>query len=203
MTFRKASALPPRIGKFLTLVLLVLFPTTLSAKEPQAGISSTVDELLVILYGPNKPKTLAKREAKVQQAIEKRYSLGTIVTRALGRNRSKANASQRKEITRLTTALIVRTYTRRFNGAKRPTVSYGKVAKLRNGTVELPSTVKLGGSNYSVRYRCSKVNGRWTLYDIVIQGVVLSANYRKQFDNHFRKGNADQLIAKLKAQLAK
>lgn len=192
------------MSKLLTLTLLVaFFPSTLSAQEPKAGISATVEELLAILYGPNRPSTLAKREVKVQQAIEKRYSLGTIVERALGRNRAKATASQRKEITRLTTALIVRTYARRFSGASRPTVSYGEVANLGKGRFELPSTVKLGGSNYSVRYRCSKVNGRWALYDIVIQGVVLSANYRKQFDSHFRKGTAAELISKLKSQLAK
>jgi ABC-type transporter MlaC component len=43
----------------------------------------------------------------------------------------------------------------------------------------------------------------WQIYDIVAENVSMSSNYRGQIDDHFRKGSAADLIARLKDLLAK
>lgn len=186
----------------LILLLLSLAPAPSHAQgEPQNSIASTVNELLDILYGENRARTLEEREKRLHEVIEKRYSFELIVQRALGRSLSKVSDAEQKKIVRLTTDLIIRTYSKRFSAAKRPTVSYGKTTSLGQGKVELPSTVNLDGSKYQLLYRCAKIDGKWVIYDIVIEGVSLAANYRKQFDDHFQNGTADQLIERLESLL--
>lgn len=189
------------------LILILSFLSLLASfaaaqGEPQGSIAATVDDLLEVLYGTNRPRTLEEKESRLRSVIEKRYSFDLIVQRALGRNRSKISAGEQQEIVRHTTDLIIRTYCKRFSAANRPSVSYGKASNLGQGKVELPSTVTLDGSKYQLFYRCAKIDGGWVIYDIVIEGVSLSANYRKQFDDHFQKGTASQLIDRLKSLLA-
>lgn len=187
----------------LTLVFLSFMPSASlrAQEEPSASIAATVENLLDILYGPKASKSTSEREKQLRAVIDKRYPFDTMVLRALGRNRTKLKPTEINEITSLTTGLIIRTYSKRFSGAKRPTIQYGKTKSLGSGKVELQSDVKLDGSNYQVIYRCAKTEKGWTIYDIIIEGVSLTANYRKQFDDHFRTATAAAMIAKLKDQL--
>ncbi len=189
--------------RFLTPILLILTLglSDLAAQEPRRGIEKTVNELLGIIYG--KSTSTQVREKQLSAAIKKRYPLDVVVQRALGRNRSKVSKGELKQIIDLTTTLMIRTYSKRFSGASRPQVSYGKVKELGGGKVELASTAVIQGSKYKVVYRLAKTRSGWQLYDLNIEGVSMVANYRKQFDSHFqRRGTAAQLIAKLQSQIA-
>ena len=60
----------------------------------------------------------------------------------------------------------------------------------------------LQGAKYELVYRMAKTPSGWEIYDLVIEGVSLVANYRKQFDQHFAKGSsAKDLVARLQAQI--
>lgn len=175
---------------------------TVAAQEPRTSIEATVDSLLGILYGSARPKSVQAREKALRKAIEKRYSFDVVVQRALGANRRNVSTAELKQVISLTTDLMIRTYSKRFAASRRPEVSYGKAKDIGKGRVELVSTAKLDGAKYKIMYRMAKTPSGWQIYDLVIEGVSLVANYRKQFDQHFRKGqNAKQLITRLKRQI--
>ena len=46
-------------------------------------------------------------------------------------------------------------------------------------------------------YRLGRLQSGWQIYDIVGEDISMVSNYRQQFDDHFRKGNGQQLIEKL------
>jgi phospholipid transport system substrate-binding protein len=51
-----------------------------------------------------------------------------------------------------------------------------------------------------VEYRMlRRPDGRWVIYDVLIEGVSLVANYRSQFDQIIRNASYEQLVAKLKS----
>lgn len=186
----------------LILILLSISPLRLDAQEPLRGIRATVDSLLDVLYGPQRPSSLRAVEKKLRTTMEKRYSFNIVVQRALGRNRQKATPAELKQIVSLTTDLMIRTYSKRFSGAKRPQVTYGKAKSLGKSRVEIKSHALLQGAKYQVIYRMAKTEQGWQIYDLVIEGVSLVANYRKQFDSHFQGGGSSaKLIAQLKSQI--
>jgi phospholipid transport system substrate-binding protein len=47
-------------------------------------------------------------------------------------------------------------------------------------------------------YRLIEKDGRWRVYDVVIEGVSLVANYRTQFDRVIRSSSYAELIKRLK-----
>lgn len=54
-----------------------------------------------------------------------------------------------------------------------------------------------------MKYRARRINESWLVYDIIIEGVSLVGNYRKQFDQIIRKNKYDGLIAKMKEKAKK
>ncbi len=188
-----------------TVSIIIVFLGSLTmavAEEPRTSIEATVNGLLEILYGDSRPATVAAREKALRRTIEKHYSFDVVVQRALGTNRKRVAPAELKQIIGLTTDLMIRTYSKRFAASKRPQVTYGRTKDIGRGRVELTSTAILKGAKYKVVYRMAKTTSGWQLYDLVIEGVSLVANYRKQFDQHFGKGaSAKQLIARLKSQV--
>jgi len=57
------------------------------------------------------------------------------------------------------------------------------------------------GSEIPVDYRMIREGGRWLVYDVIIEGVSLTANYRAQFDRIIRTASVDELFRRMEAQV--
>lgn len=64
--------------------------------------------------------------------------------------------------------------------------------------VEVRTSVKFHNEDVPVNYRMLRENGKWMVYDVLVEGVSLVKNYRTQFKELLRKGTPAQLIAKLR-----
>jgi phospholipid transport system substrate-binding protein len=56
------------------------------------------------------------------------------------------------------------------------------------------------GSEVPVDYRMHLKDGRWLVYDVVIEGVSLVANYRTQFNKIVQTEGFDRLVQRLRAR---
>jgi phospholipid transport system substrate-binding protein len=53
-----------------------------------------------------------------------------------------------------------------------------------------------------IDYYLHQQQGRWLIYDVIIEGVGLINNYRAQIDEILSSSSYDQLIQRMKAKLA-
>ncbi|MEZ0576435.1 MlaC/ttg2D family ABC transporter substrate-binding protein [Halodesulfovibrio aestuarii] len=68
----------------------------------------------------------------------------------------------------------------------------------KGGTkVEVRTSVNYKNEDVPVNYRMLDENGKWMVYDVLVEGVSLVKNYRIQFKELLRKGTPEELIAKL------
>jgi phospholipid transport system substrate-binding protein len=49
-----------------------------------------------------------------------------------------------------------------------------------------------------IEYKLLQNNGKWMVYDVIIEGVSLVNNYRTQFNKIVRSGSYEDLVKKLK-----
>jgi phospholipid transport system substrate-binding protein len=56
------------------------------------------------------------------------------------------------------------------------------------------------GSEVPVDYRLHMTNGRWLVYDVIIEGVSLISNYRTQFNKVVQTESYPALVQKLRAK---
>ena len=54
------------------------------------------------------------------------------------------------------------------------------------------------GSEIPIEYRMHKTGDRWLVYDVVIEGVSLVANYRTQFNKIIQTSSFQELMNKMK-----
>ncbi|HKK19227.1 MAG TPA: ABC transporter substrate-binding protein [Opitutales bacterium] len=195
------------MNKISYLVLLMGFFAAATAQASQAELNklrSTVDAALDALYGEccaDLPKE--EKRVKVRSILEKNYDLSVIIRRAIGRNWSELNESQQEQVLDLVKQLIVKAYVDGMKDQTRPEVEFGEVIEITDKRMEIPSTVDLGDKQVNVLYRLGRLKSGWQIYDVVAEDISVVSNYRQQIDDHFRKGDAEGLITKLKELLTK
>lgn len=187
------------IGFFL---LAVVSAGAAQFTAPELQLQATVNAALDAFYSESSALLSAdQKQAKVLQVIESNYDMTILIRRAIGRNWGQMSPLEQGRTVDLIKQLVMKTYVDGFNGANRPEVRFTKTVQLSDKRIEVASVVHLEGQTLHVVYRLGRTRSGWQMYDIVAEGISIVANYRQQFDDHFRRGTAAELIQKLEELL--
>jgi len=191
--------------KYAVLIFVLFFqilPGSLSASTETQRLRGVIDAALEVVYGDccvDIP--IEEKEARVHAILEAEYDLNVIIRRAIGRNWKLMDDQEQQQVLDLVKQLVVRTYVDSMQGTARPEVELGDAVLITEKRMEIPSTIKLGETVYSVLYRLGRMQSGWQIYDIVAEDISVVSNYRQQIDDHFRKGNGRELIEILTKRL--
>ena len=195
--------------KFLSykayLVLGLLLVASVSAQELQKEkLQGMIDATLDVIYSQTHASLSAnEKQALVREKIESSYDLDVMIRYAIGKNWRRMNEQEQLEVLELVKQLVLKAYVTGLEGKDRPTVTLGELTEIGKARIEIESTMVLDMKTYYILYRLRQMDSGWQIYDIVAENVSMSSNYRGQIDDHFRKGSAADLIARLKDLLAK
>ena len=86
-----------------------------------------------------------------------------------------------------------------YNGEK---IDYsGEVLSTKGDRAEIQTVVTLSdGKPVPVAYRMMLKNGKWVVYDVLIENISLIKNYRSQFQDVLTRGTPEQLIDKVESR---
>ena len=187
------------------LVLGLLLVASVSAQEAQKEkLQGMIDATLDVIYSETYASLSAnEKQLKVRQKLESSYDLDVMIRYAIGKNWRRMNKTEQLEVLELVKQLVLKAYVIGLEGKDRPTVTFGELIEIGKARIEIESTMVLDVKTYYILYRLRKMDSGWQIYDIVAENVSMSSNYRGQIDDHFRKGSAADLIARLKDLLAK
>ena len=187
------------------LVLGLLLVVSVSAQELQKEkLQGMIDATLDVIYSQTHASLSAnEKKLKVREKIESSYDLDVMIRYAIGKNWRRMNEQEQLEVLELVKQLVLKAYVIGLEGKDRPTVTLGELTEIGKARIEIESTMVLDAKTYYILYRLRQMDSGWQIYDIVAENVSMSSNYRGQIDDHFRKGSAADLIARLKDLLAK
>ena len=187
------------------LVLGLLLVASVSAQEAQKEkLQGMIDATLDVIYSESYASLSAnEKKLKVRQKLESSYDLDVMIRYAIGKNWRRMNKGEQLEVLELVKQLILKAYVIGLEGKDRPSVRVGELTEIGKARLEIESTMVLDAKTYYILYRLRQMKSGWQIYDIVAENVSMSSNYRGQIDDHFRKGSAADLIARLKDLLAK
>lgn len=188
---------------FLGLIFFVLGACAYAQDKEVAKLESTTQSILDFFYSEAyKDHTNEEKEVKVRAALEKNYDFTFIIRRTVGRNWKLLSSQEQSQVKDLVTKLIVKSFVEGIQGLERPVVKYGKMTRITDKRIEVPSVIHFpGGKVFNLKYRLGLTKSGWQIYDILAEDVSVVSNYRQQFDDHFRKGSGAELIVKLKKLL--
>lgn len=171
-------------------------------EDPAAFVRRGVEEVMSVAYSQTETteKPLSER---VRPVLEKYFDFEAVTKRAVGPGWRKLSEAERAKVRELFGTLVLRTYVDSFKPGDRPEIQYGTPIKLSETRTEMPTTIIYEGQGYAVSYRMQKTSDSWRVYDVIIEGVSMIANYRAQFTALLQKGGASALINALEENLRK
>ena len=186
----------------LALVLSAVTASPVAAGAPSDQLKTQIDRVLKSLDDPELKKEGRARErrAAVRKIANDIFDFGETARRSLGRHWQPRTPAERDEFVQLFADLLERSYISRvelYGGEK---IQYlGDTIDGEQGKVQTKLLTK-GGSDIPIEYRMHKKGDRWLVYDVIIEGVSLIANYRTQFNKIIQTASYQELVKKMKAK---
>ncbi len=169
---------------FLLCAVICCWPLAAFAQQDaMAVVKGHVDNVLQILRNPalKGEKGEKEKEARISAEGDKLFDYVELSKRTLGLNWNKLSPEQRREFVQLYRKLLKETYIDRITAYTNERVDFTQSVPLGDGSVEVRSVVVAKTGEVPINYRAINENGQWKVYDVVIEGVSLTANYRSQF----------------------
>jgi len=148
----------------------------------------------------------AGNRTKLIQLIDARvlphFNFGAMTALAMGQGWNKANPEQKKRLTEEFRTLLVRTYASALAAYSEQKFDF---RPLRAKPADTDVTVQVrvlqpGAQPVPIDYSMEKTAAGWKVYDVMVGGVSLVANYRTEFSNVVRESGVDGLIKNLSAK---
>ncbi len=185
----------------LTLCCLLLASTAFASLTPE--VKQTVDAIIKIVTNKElkKPSNEHKRRAAIKKALSVIFDQHEMAKRSLGRYWNQRTPAEQRQFVDLFATLLENSYAGKIESYNNEKILYLKENIEGNYGEVRSKIITPKQDEYSLDYRLLKEpNGRWMVYDVVIEGVSLVANYRTQFNKIITAQGYPELIKKLQAK---
>ncbi|MBT5472535.1 MAG: ABC transporter substrate-binding protein [Nitrospina sp.] len=166
----------------------------------ESGITSdlkeTIDKVLVIVSDPELKKNPTLRREQLRDTIGVRFNYSQMVRRSLAKNYKERTDKERAEFTGLFKKLLENSYASKIENYQDETINYVDEKVKGNYALVKTQIVRKDGT-IDVDYKLINENGKWTVYDFVIEEVSLIRNYRSQFSKIIKTESYGALVSKL------
>jgi phospholipid transport system substrate-binding protein len=172
------------------------------AQEPPDQLVKTVTLEVVDLIAKDRDIKAGNR-AKLIQLIDAKvlphFNFSAMTALAMGQSWNKATADQKKRLTEEFRTLLVRTYASALAAYSEQKLDF---RPLRAKPADTDVTVQVrvlqqGAQPVPIDYSMEKTSTGWKVYDVMVGGVSLVANYRTEFNNVVRQSGVDGLVKDL------
>ncbi len=202
-----AQANPRGVGRWLSILAIVLGaasgaqagPVTDQLKGDLGRVFRVIDETSAARAGAAGIDISARRAA-IRTAAAPAFDWREMASRSLGLHWQKRTEEERAEFVKVFGDLVERAHIAQLERYSGEAIKY--IGERVEGDLALVNTrfVTKQSKEIPVDYRLINRDGRWRIYDLVVEGVSLVSNYRSQFDKAIRTSSYGELLKRLRAQ---
>ena len=154
---------------------------------PTATLKPVLEDLTAVLIdqGLKGKEHLSKRRTKIMSHIQRGFDFREMSKRVLGPTWREIDENEKDTFTKLMTKLLENVYIGKLEGYSGETVEF--VAEtVKDDRAQVTTLIENQDTKIPVHYIMRKVDSRWMVYDINIEGVSLVRNYQEQFKSILR-----------------
>ena len=198
-----------RTAVFLNIAGSVLMSMTVNAwataDSPIETIRMTIQQARAVLEDPNYQGQDHKQQrlAKVKEIVLPQFDSQEVAKRTLSTHWNGLTDQQQQEFVQLFIALVEKTYSHnldRYNNGVRFFFDHQRIVD-QFSEVDTRVLDPVQNRTFSIGYRLHNVNGKWLVYDVVIENVSMVQNYRNQFNRILTKSSYEELIKALQNKI--
>ena len=187
---------------FLFIFIGLFVPLAAHAQEGPDVLVKTVTLEVVDLIAKDKDIKAGDR-AKLVSLIDAKviphFNFAAMTALAMGQNWRKAAPEQKKRLVEEFKTLLVRTYASALAAYSDQKFDFRPLRAKPSDTdvVVQVRVLQAGAQPVPIDYSMEKTPEGWKVYDVMVGGVSLVANYRTEFNNVVRDSGIDGLIKNL------
>ena len=172
------------------------------AGAPIEQLKAQIDRVIKVLDDPELKKDgkSSARRAAVRKIADDIFDFQETATRSLARHWQPRTPAEKDEFVRLFSDLLERSYISKIELYGGEKIIYVGDSVEGDQAIVRTRIITKGGAEVPVEYRMLKKGDRWLVYDVVIEGVSLVANYRTQFNKIIQTSSYADLVKKMKVK---
>lgn len=170
--------------------------TTKPTVAPQKFIQSLYERLNLVSKGSPDLEIL---HSKIGDELKGIVDYPEMAKLALGQKWLEIDASQKSEFLGYLTRMVQNTYVKRFKPGQAIDIQYASAPReLPDGRVQVPTTITVGKTSAEVHYKLLPAQGRWWVFDIVVDEASQVQTYRSSFKKILDKEGWPGLMSRMK-----
>ncbi len=194
-----------RLYPILILTICGIFITTsiIYGSEITESVKTTVDKVIEVLKDDSlkRDEKAPERRERLRKIIRSRFDFEEMARRTLARNWKKRTKEERKEFVSLFSRFLEASYLDKIETYSNEEVAYDGESVSKDRGVVKTKIITNDGTEIPINYRLLKKNGKWMIYDVVVEGVSLVSNYRTQFNRIIKGSSFDALLKQLRKKV--
>jgi phospholipid transport system substrate-binding protein len=173
-----------------------------AAAEPTNQLRAQIDRVLKLLDDPAMKQAARTRErrAAMRAIANDIFDFTETAKRSLGRHWAARTLAEREQFVRVFANVLERSYISKVELYGGETIQYTGDSVDGDQAAVGSRIVTRQGVQVPIQYRMQRKGDRWLVYDVVIEGVSLVANYRSQFDRIIQTSSFEELVKKMKTR---
>jgi phospholipid transport system substrate-binding protein len=194
-----------QIVVFCVLIIFIL-SIPVYAGVPMTTVEANVNKVLGVLRDSKLKSPAAKeiKKDKLRVIYKDMFDEIEFSKRTLSRNWSKFSPAERVEFVNLFEQVLEKSYIDKILDYSNEKVDFYKESMLSENQAEIQTKVVTASKEIPIYYRMILKDGKWKVYDVVVENVSLVQNYRTQFNDILVKDPPEKLLEilrkKVKAQ---
>jgi ABC-type transport system involved in resistance to organic solvents, auxiliary component len=187
----------------ITILILFVFSIPVYAGAPMATVEVNVKKVLDVLRDPKLKGPSAKetKKEKLRVIYKGMFDEVEFSRRTLARNWTKLSPAQQTEFIVLFEQVLEKAYIDKILDYSNEKVDFYKENIISGNQAEIQTKVVTSSKEIPIFYRVTLKDGKWKVYDVVVENVSLVQNYRTQFNDILANKTPEQLLDVLRKKV--
>jgi len=170
-----------------------------SSGDPMTFVKNTVGQILEVLQDKQTPQQARAR--KVIEIVDGRLDFSAMARSSMGYNWKKLTPDQQQQFVPLFTAFMEDAYISKISNYSGQKVQYVGQTSIGQGDAEVKTVVMPADASQQpirINYLLSQTGGDWKVYDVTVDDISITANYRNQFNHMINEQGFDALMSAMR-----
>lgn len=189
------------VQRFLLFLTAMILMGSVAWAKPIDDVKKAVDEVVHIVSDKDMKRNEIKRRQALKKAISVIFDYSEMAKRSLGKHWSVRTAVEKKQFADLFATLLENSYAGKIESYNNEKIIYIKeYLEDDEHSVVKSKVVTAARDEFTLDYHLLKHDGKWMVYDVIIEGVSLVSNYRSQFNKIITANGYNALVKKLQSK---
>ena len=187
----------------LIVTLCVGWARFTQAGEPLDLVRTAVDKAVQILKDPKLQPADKKKERidRLREAVNPIFDYQEMAKRALGTHWRRRTPAEQEEFVILFRDFLEGIYSDKIDLYGGEKVLFGRQTVDEDFAQVESTIINPKGEEIAVNYKLRRVNGKWKVYDAVVENISIINNYRSQFDRVISGSSYQELVKRLREKV--